>query len=212
MNTRHPVNPALKEEGGARTAHGLQGRSCDPCVSSLAGSSPENTGKRDGRRGIVEGRKRASWRQSTKGAAEPGEDERSAEEPAERHQEEAPSRSPHPRRCPLPGCGVASAPLTKTVLQAGLGNTLLVSLEWFNYACPVISGWVFSACLPLTFHSGLSLHFFLANKMWSAGRVDCIKGKDLPLRSNIYSYCHASLFIFINLIYYNIMLHKCMHI
>ena len=94
MNTRHPVNPALKEEGGARTAHGLQGRSCDPCVSSLAGSSPENTGKRDGRRGIVEGRKRASWRQSTKGAAEPGEDERSAEEPAERHQEEAPSRSP----------------------------------------------------------------------------------------------------------------------
>ena len=54
--------------------------------------------------------------------------------------------------------------------------------------------------------------FFLANKMWSAGRVDCIKGKDLPLRSNIYSYCHASLFIVINLIYYNIMLHKCMHI
>ena len=130
MNTRHPVNPALKEEGGARTAHGLQGRSCDPCVSSLAGSSPENTGKRDGRRGTVEGRKRASWRQSTKGAAEPGEDERSAEEPAERHQEEAPSRSPHPRRCPLPGCGVASAPLTKTVhFRLVLGTHFLLHLS-----------------------------------------------------------------------------------
>ena len=43
--------------------------------------------------------------------------------------------------------------------------------------------------------------FFLANKIWSAGRVDCIKVKDLPLRSsNIYSYCHASLLIFFNLI------------
>ena len=39
----------------------------------------------------------------------------SVEEPAERHPEEAPSRSPHPRRCPWAGCGVASAPLTKTV-------------------------------------------------------------------------------------------------
>ena len=75
MNTRHPVNPALKEEGGARTAHGLQGRSCDACVSSLAGSSPENPGKRDGRPGTVEGRKWASWRQSTQVAAEPGEDD-----------------------------------------------------------------------------------------------------------------------------------------
>ena len=74
MNTRHPVNPALKEEGGARTAHGLQGRSCDPCVSRLAGGSRENPGKRDGRRGTVEGRKRASWRQNTQVAAEPGED------------------------------------------------------------------------------------------------------------------------------------------
>lgn len=76
MNTRHPVNPALKEEGGARTAHGLQGRSCDACVSSLAGSSRENPGKRDGGRGTVEGRKRASWRQSLKVSAEPREDKR----------------------------------------------------------------------------------------------------------------------------------------
>ena len=76
MNTRHPVNPALKEEGGARTAHGLERRSCDACVSSLAGSSRENPGKRDGRREQLEGRKRASWRQSTKVAAEPGEEER----------------------------------------------------------------------------------------------------------------------------------------
>ena len=76
MNTRHPVNPALKEEGGARTAHGLRGRSCDACVSSLAGGSQENPEKRDGTRRTVESRKRASWRQSTKGTAEPGEDER----------------------------------------------------------------------------------------------------------------------------------------
>ena len=76
MNTRHPVNPALKEEGGARTAHGLRGRSCDACVSSLAGGSRENPGQREGRRRTVEGRKRASWRQSTKVAAEPGEEER----------------------------------------------------------------------------------------------------------------------------------------
>ena len=75
MNTRHPVNPALKEEGGARTAHGLRGRSCDACVSSLAGGSQENPGQREGRRRTVEGRKRASWWQSTKVAAEPGEDE-----------------------------------------------------------------------------------------------------------------------------------------
>ena len=76
MNTRHPVNPALKKEGGARTAHGLRGRSCDACVSSLAGGSRENPGQRDGRRRTVEGRKQAPWRQSTKGAAEPGEDQR----------------------------------------------------------------------------------------------------------------------------------------
>ena len=76
MNTRHPFNPVLKEEGGARTAHGLQGWSCDACVSSLAGSSRENPGKRDGGRGTVEGRKRASWRQSLKVSAEPGEDKR----------------------------------------------------------------------------------------------------------------------------------------
>ena len=73
MNTRHPVNPAPKEEGAVRAAHGPQGRSCDACVSSLAGSNPENPGKRDGRR-TVEGRKRASWRQNTQVAAEPGED------------------------------------------------------------------------------------------------------------------------------------------
>jgi len=33
----------------------------------------------------------------------------------ERHLEEAPSHSPHPRRCPWAGCGVESAPLTKNV-------------------------------------------------------------------------------------------------
>ena len=50
----------------------------------------------------------------------------SSEEQAERHPEEAPSRSPHPRRCPLAG-GAGSHPLPS--LQAGLRNTLLVSLE-----------------------------------------------------------------------------------
>ena len=75
MNNRHPINPALKEEGGERTAHGLRGRSWDGCVSSLAGSSRENPGKRDSRRGTVEGRKRASWWQSTKVSAESGEEE-----------------------------------------------------------------------------------------------------------------------------------------
>ena len=52
------------------------------------------------------------------------------EEPAERHPEESPSRSPHPRRCPLPGCGVASAPLTKTVhFRLVLGTHFLLHLS-----------------------------------------------------------------------------------
>ena len=108
MNTRHPVNPALKEEGGARTAHGLERRSCDACVSSLAGSSRENPGKRDGRREQLEGRKRASWRQSTKVAAEPGEEERvfgRSQESSERHQEEAPPAHPTPEGAQGPGAG-----------------------------------------------------------------------------------------------------------
>ena len=64
-----PLNSALKEEGGARTAHWLERRSCDACVSRLAGGSRENQGKKHGRRGTVEGRKRASWRQSTQSSA-----------------------------------------------------------------------------------------------------------------------------------------------
>ena len=35
--------------------------------------------------------------------------------PEDRHPEEAPSCSPHPRRCPWAGFGVAPTPLTKTV-------------------------------------------------------------------------------------------------
>ena len=115
MNTRHPVNPALKEEGGARTAHGLRGRSCDACVSSLAGGSQENPEKRDGPRRTVESRKRASWRQSTKGTAEPGEDERVRRGASGETPGEGSLRSPHPRSGPRAGCGVASAPLTKTL-------------------------------------------------------------------------------------------------
>ena len=113
MNTRHPVNPALKEEGAARTAHGLQGRSCDACVSSLAGSSPENPGKRDGRR-TVEGRKRASWRQSTKGAAEPGEEERVLRGAGGETPGGGALALTPPQKVPTgqARCGVASAPLT----------------------------------------------------------------------------------------------------
>ena len=127
MNTRHPVNPALKEEGGARTAHGLRGRSCDACVSSLAGGSRENPGKRDGRRRTVEGRKRASWRQSTKVAAEPGEDEwvlrgAGGETPGRGSLQLTP-----PQKVPTGLAGAGSHPLPS--LQAGLRNTLLVSLE-----------------------------------------------------------------------------------
>ena len=115
MNTRHPVNPALKEEGGARTAHGLERRSCDACVSSLAGSSRENPGKRDGRREQLEGRKLAAKHKGRSRAWGGGAGLR--EEPGVLG--ETPgggsSRSPHPRRCPGAGCGVAPAPLTKTV-------------------------------------------------------------------------------------------------
>ena len=127
MNTRHPVNPALKEEGGARTAPWLRGRSCDACVSSLAGGSRENPGKRDGRRRTVEGRKRASWWQSTKVAAEPGEHERVLRGAGG----ETPGRGSlpltPPQKVPTGRAGAGSHPLPS--LQAGLGNTLLVSLE-----------------------------------------------------------------------------------
>ena len=114
MNTRHPVNPALKEEGGARTAHGLRGRSCDACVSSLAGGSRENPGQREGRRRTVEGRKRASWQQSTKVTAEPGEDKQvlrgaGGETPGGGSLPLTP-----PQKVPTgrAGCGFASTPLT----------------------------------------------------------------------------------------------------
>ena len=126
MNTRHPVNPALKEEGAARTAHGLQGRSCDACVSSLAGSSPENPGKE-----MVGGQWRAGngppGGKAQRAQQSLGRTSGSSEEPAERHPEEAPSRSPHPRRCPPARPGAGSHPLPSP--QAGLGKTLLVALE-----------------------------------------------------------------------------------
>ena len=50
----------------------------------------------------MEGRKRASWRQSTKVSAEPGEDERVLGEPAERHPEEPPAH-PTPEGAHRPG-------------------------------------------------------------------------------------------------------------
>ena len=134
MNPRHPVNPALKEEGGVRTAHWLEGRSGDACVSSLAGSSRENPGQREGTRRTAEGRKRASRRQSRKVAAEPGEASGSAEEPRREPRRRLPPAHPAQRRDPrrrdprkrLPPARpplkvpvgrvrVASAPLTKTV-------------------------------------------------------------------------------------------------
>ena len=123
MNTRHPVNPALKEEGGARTAHGLRGRSCDDCVSSLAGSSRENQGKRDGRRRRVEGRKRASWQQSTQVAAEPG------EEPAERHPEEAPSTHPTPEGAHGQGGGSHPLPSLRLHFRLVWGTHFLFHLS-----------------------------------------------------------------------------------
>ena len=63
----------------------------------------------------MEGRKRASWRQSTQVAAEPGEEERVLRGASGETPGEAPSCSPHPRRCPWAGCGVESAPLTNNV-------------------------------------------------------------------------------------------------
>ena len=54
----------------------------------------------------MEGRKRASWRQSTKVAAEPGEEERvfgRSQESSERHQEEAPPAHPTPEGAHWPG-------------------------------------------------------------------------------------------------------------
>ena len=51
----------------------------------------------------------------------------SSEEPVERHPEEGPFRSPHPRRCPPARPGARSHPLPSP--QAGLGKTLLVALE-----------------------------------------------------------------------------------
>ena len=114
MNTRHPVNPALKEEGGARTAHGLRGRSCDACVSSLAGGSRENPGQRDRRRTTVEGRKRASWRQSTKVTAEPGEDKQVLRGAGGETPRGGSLPLTPPQKVPtgLAGCGFASTPLT----------------------------------------------------------------------------------------------------
>ena len=130
MNTRHPVNPALKEEGGSRTTHGLQGRSCDPCVSSLAGSSPENPGKREGRRGTVESRKRASWGQSTQVTAEPGADERvrrgaRGETPGGVSLPLTP-----PQKVPMSRVRGRIAPLTKTVhFRLVLGTHFLLHLS-----------------------------------------------------------------------------------
>ena len=86
MNPRHPVNPALKEEGGVRTAHWLEGRSGDACVSSLAGSSRENPGQREGTRRTAEGRKGASRAAKQEGRS------RVLGGAAERPPEAAPSR------------------------------------------------------------------------------------------------------------------------
>ena len=123
MNPRHPVNPALKEEGGVRTAHWLEGRSGDACVSSLAGSSRENPGQREGTRRTAEGRKRASRRQSRKVAAESSEEQR--RDPRRRLPPASPAQRRDPRKrlppaypplkVPMSWHGFASAPLTKTV-------------------------------------------------------------------------------------------------
>ena len=149
----------------------------------------------------MEGRKRASWRQSTKGAAEPGEDERirggaGGETPGGVSLPLTP-----PQKVQWAGCGVASAPLTKTVhFRLVSGTHFLFHLS--DLIMPPCNFRLGLLCLPFP-HFSLwpqSSFFFLANNIWSAGRVDCIKVKDLPLRSNIYSYRYASLFIFINLI------------
>ena len=64
----------------------------------------------------MEGKKRASWRQSTKGTAEPGEDERVRGKSRRRDtRRRLPPAHPTPEGAHGPGGGVASAPLTKTV-------------------------------------------------------------------------------------------------
>ena len=94
MNPRHPVNPALKEEGRVRTAHWLEGRSGDACVSSLAGSSRENPGQREGTRRTVEGCTGASRAAKQEGRS------RVLGGARERPPEAAPSRSPSPEERP----------------------------------------------------------------------------------------------------------------
>ena len=127
MNTRHPVNPALKEEGRARTAHGLGEGLLMPVspawpVAAQRIQEREMVGGEQWRAGNGPPGGKAQRSQQSLGRTSG-----LTEEPVERHPEEAPSRSPHPRRCPQAGQGAGSHPLPS--LQAGLGNTLLVSLE-----------------------------------------------------------------------------------
>ena len=63
----------------------------------------------------MEGRKRASWRQSTQVAAEPGQNERVCGGANRETPGGGSIRLSHPSRCPGARCGVAWVPLTKTV-------------------------------------------------------------------------------------------------
>ena len=105
MNTRHPVNPALKEEGRARTAHGLGEGLVMPVspawpVAAERIQERETVGGEQWRAGNGPPGSKAHRPQQSLGRTSG-----SAEEPEERHPEESPSRSPHPRRCNGPGAG-----------------------------------------------------------------------------------------------------------
>ena len=168
MNTRHPINPALKEEGGARAAHGCRGRSCDACVSSLASGSRENQGKKHGRRGTVQGRKRASWWQSTQVAAEPGEEEQVS---WRRQWRDMQRRLPpaHPTPEGAHGLGAGSNPLPSLRMWAS---------GWSREHTSCFT-WVIQLCLPCNFRLGLlclpSPHFsFWPQSSFFSGKQNMI--------------------------------------
>ena len=128
MNTRHPVNPALKEEGAARTAHGLGEGLVMPVspawpVAAQRIQERETVGEQwragNGPPGGKAQRAQSLGRTSGSTGGAGGETPGGGVLPL----------TP-PQKVPMGRVrGVASAPLTKTVLQAGLGNTLLVSLD-----------------------------------------------------------------------------------
>lgn len=106
MNTRHPVNPALKEEGRARTAHGL-GEGLLMPVSPAWPVAAERIQERE----MVGGEQ---WRagngppggKAHRSQQSLGRMSGSAEEPTERHPEEAPFAYPTPEGALGPGAGL----------------------------------------------------------------------------------------------------------